>query len=182
MYILTIPNILTMARIVLIPVFVSALMYQRYDFSLLIFTVAALTDLLDGMIARAKNQQTELGRFLDPVADKFLLVTSFVLLAIYGFVPKWLSIVVISRDVIIITGWLIVFFITHRAKVEPSFLGKISNAMQLTLVAYILLYINLNRGYLPEPKPLEIFTALLTVVSGLQYLYRGLKQMGGSDG
>lgn len=175
---LTIPNILTTLRIILIPVFVSSLMYERYDYALFIFGFAAITDLLDGAIARAKNQQTELGRFLDPVADKFLLITSFVLFAIYGFVPKWLSIIVISRDVIIITGWLIIFFITHSAKVEPSLLGKLSNAFQLILVAYILFYINLRGAWIPNPRPLEIFTAILTVISGLHYIYREVKRGG----
>ncbi len=168
-----IPNSLTTLRIVLIPVFVTALLYRRYDYALIVFIAAAVTDFLDGLVARVKNQQTELGKFLDPIADKFLLVTSFVLFAIYDLVPKWLTITVISRDIIIVTGWLILYLITHRAKVEPSVLGKLTAASQLILLAYILLYINLGRA-IPRPEPLITVTAVLTVLSGLHYIYRGL--------
>jgi len=170
---ISIPNILTMLRIVLIPVFVSTLIYRKYNYAMYVFSIAAITDFLDGMIARVKKQQTELGKFLDPIADKFLLITSFVLFAIYGFVPKWLSITVISRDIIIVTGWLIIFFITHKAKVEPTFLGKLSNASQLFLVAYILVYINFRDNlWLPEPIPLIVITAFLTIISGMHYIIK----------
>ncbi len=171
---LNIPNSLTTLRIVLIPLFVGALVYRRYDNALVLFIVAAVTDFLDGLIARAGNQQTELGRFLDPLADKFLLVTSFVLFAVYDLVPKWLTITVISRDAIIMTGWLIEFFLTRSTRVEPSILGKLATASQLTLLAYILLVKNLQEGLLPDPSPLVALTALLTVLSGVHYIYRGL--------
>jgi len=171
---LNIPNFLTTLRIVLIPVFVSALIYRRYDYGLYIFFFAAVSDFLDGLIARMKNQQTELGKFLDPVADKFLLVTSFVLFAVYGFVPKWLTITVISRDIIIVTGWLILYFLTHRARVEPSVLGKAANASQLILLVYILLSINLQGDFLGIETLLVYVTAFLTVISGIHYIYRGL--------
>ncbi|NOZ24873.1 MAG: CDP-diacylglycerol--glycerol-3-phosphate 3-phosphatidyltransferase [Nitrospirae bacterium] len=168
------PNSLTTLRIVLIPVFVGALVYRRYDYALCVFIVAAVTDFFDGLIARARNQQTELGKFLDPVADKFLLVTSFVLFAVYGLVPKWLTITVISRDIIIVTGWLILYLSAHRTKVEPTIIGKLANAFQLILLAYILLLLNLDGHALPSPEPLMILTAVLTVLSGLHYIYRGL--------
>jgi len=171
---INVPNFLTTLRIVLIPLFVSSLIYRRYDYGLYIFFVAAVTDFLDGLIARLKNQQTELGKFLDPLADKFLLVTSFVLFAVYGFVPKWLTITVISRDIIIITGWLILYFLTHRARVEPSLLGKAANASQLILLVYILLVINLQGDFLGMEEVLIYITAFLTVVSGIHYIYRGL--------
>ena len=169
-----VPNTLTTLRIVLIPVFVCALVYRRYDYALYVFIIAAVTDFFDGLIARARNQQTELGKFLDPVADKFLLVTSFVLFAVYGLVPKWLTITVISRDVIIVAGWLILYLSAHRTQVEPSLLGKLANASQLVLLAYILLLLNVDAHAMPSPEPLMILTALLTVFSGLHYIYRGL--------
>ncbi|MEC4686492.1 MAG: CDP-diacylglycerol--glycerol-3-phosphate 3-phosphatidyltransferase [Nitrospirota bacterium] len=169
-----IPNSLTTLRIILVPVFVSALVYKKYDYALYVFIVAAVTDFFDGLIARARNQQTALGKFLDPVADKFLLVTSFVLFAVYGLVPKWLTITVISRDIIIVTGWLILYLTSHRTRVEPSLLGKLANASQLILLVYILLRVNLDRDVLPAPEPLIIVTAVLTVLSGVHYIYRGL--------
>ncbi len=169
-----VPNALTTMRIILVPVFVSTLIYKKYDYALYVFIVAAVTDFFDGLIARSRNQQTALGSFLDPVADKFLLVTSFVLFAVYGLVPKWLTITVISRDIIIVTGWLILYLTSHRTRVEPSLSGKLANASQLVLLVYILLRLNLDGDILPAPEPLIIVTAALTILSGVHYIYRGL--------
>lgn len=175
MGILNIPNILTMTRIVLIPLFVTSVIYRRYDYALHLFVIAALTDTFDGLIARLKSQKTPLGNFLDPLADKFLLVTSFILFSIYGLVPTWLTITIISRDVIVVTGWVILYVVTHAAKVEPTFLGKTAITCQLVLICYILLEINLPP--LPDIHPYLIWiTAMFTILSGLHYIYRGLKQ------
>ncbi|RMG71626.1 MAG: CDP-diacylglycerol--glycerol-3-phosphate 3-phosphatidyltransferase [Nitrospirae bacterium] len=172
--VINIPNILTILRIVLIPVFIISLLYERYHIALFVFVVAAVTDLLDGLIARASGQTTELGSFLDPLADKFLLVSSFVLFTIHQLVPIWLTVTIISRDVIVVTGWVVLFFITGEGKVEPSIWGKISNALQLILLAYILL--GLNVSHLPEPDLLIYITAVFTIVSGIHYIYRGIRQ------
>ncbi len=174
MGVLNLPNTLTIARIVIIPVFITTIIYKRYDYALYLFAIAALTDTLDGLFARLKNQKTALGRFLDPLADKFLLVTSFILFSIYGWIPKWLTITVISRDIIVIIGWMLLYLITHTSRVEPTILGKAAIAMQLILLAYVLLDINIR--FLPDiPAPLLWTTAGLTILSGLQYIYRGFK-------
>ena len=173
---LNIPNLLTILRIILIPVFVTALLYERYKIALVVFVLAAISDFLDGIIARAKNQVTELGSFLDPIADKFLLVTSFVLFTIHQLIPIWLTVTVISRDVIVVTGWMILYFTTHHTKVEPSLPGKISNALQLILLAYILLRLNIGREHLPSPDLLIYLTAVFTVTSGIHYIYRGINR------
>lgn len=173
MGVLNIPNTLTIARILVIPVFITSIVYKRYNYSLYLFVFAALTDLLDGLLARMTNQKTALGTFLDPLADKFLLVTSFIVLTIYGWIPKWLTITVISRDIIIVTGWLILYLASGISKVDPSILGKTTIWMQSVLVAYILLDINLL--FLPEiPRALFFLTAAITIISGLQYIFRGL--------
>ncbi len=172
---LNIPNILTIVRIVLIPLFVTTLIYKLYLIALIVFIIAGTTDLLDGMIARIKKQETELGKFLDPLADKFLLVTSFILFAIYGFVPTWLTITVISRDLIIVIGWLLITLIFHKTKIQPSMAGKLANASQLILLAYVLIEMNLRELNLPRPDPLIGVTALLTIVSGIHYIYRELR-------
>lgn len=173
--ILNIPNILTMTRIVLIPLFVTSVIYNRYDYALCLFVIAALTDTFDGLIARLKSQKTPFGNFLDPLADKFLLVTSFVLFAIYRKVPAWLTITIISRDIIVVTGWVVVYLVTHSAKVEPSFLGKAAITAQLVLICYILFEVNFPP--LPDIHSYLIWaTAVFTTLSGLHYIYRGLKQ------
>ncbi len=172
--VINIPNLLTILRIVLIPVFIISLLYEKYDISLYVFVFAAITDFLDGLIARAKGQITELGSFLDPLADKFLLVSSFVLFAVHKLVPLWLTVTIISRDVIVVTGWIVLYFITHSTKVEPSKIGKLSNALQLVLLAYILLGLNIQ--HLPSPDLLIYITAFFTILSGIHYIYRGIRQ------
>jgi cardiolipin synthase len=172
--VLNIPNTLTITRIVIIPLFITSIIYKRYDYSLYLFIIAALTDMFDGLFARLKNQKTALGTFLDPLADKFLLVTAFIILSIYGWTPKWLTITVISRDIIIIIGWFLLYLISGRSIVEPSMPGKVTIWIQSILIAYVLIHINLPS--LPDLPPLLLWvTAGLTILSGLHYIYRGLK-------
>ncbi len=174
MGVFNIPNTLTITRIVIIPIFLTSIIYKRYDYALYLFIIAALTDTFDGLFARLKNQKTALGRFLDPLADKFLLVTAFIVFSIYGWIPKWLTITVISRDIIIVTGWFILHLIYSTSKVEPSILGKATILVQSLLIAYILIDINLL--FLPDIPPLFLWaTAGITILSGLHYIYRGLK-------
>jgi len=172
--VLNLPNSLTIARIVIIPLFIIAVIYKRYDYALYMFIVAALTDTLDGFIARLTNQKTALGTFLDPLADKFLLITSFIIFSMNGWLPKWLVITVISRDIIVITGWVLVYLITHTLNVKPTVTGKAAIAMQLMLLCYVLL--DKNIGFLPGIRNVLIWlTAVLTIISGMHYIYRGLK-------
>jgi cardiolipin synthase len=172
--VLNIPNTFTMARIVIIPLFIISIMYKRYDYSLYLFIIAALTDIFDGLFARLTNQKTVLGTFLDPLADKFLLVTAFIILSTYGWIPKWLTITVISRDIIVITGWFLLYLVTGTSRVEPSVLGKATIWLQSILIAYVLMDIHFL--FLPDmPNLLLWTTALLTILSGLHYIYRGLK-------
>jgi cardiolipin synthase len=171
---LNLPNTLTAARIVLIPVFITALEYRKYDYALYVFFFAAVTDLLDGLIARIKKQKTQLGAILDPLADKFMLVTGFVFFAFYGWIPPWLTIIVISRDIIIVTGWTLLYVITHRLKVEPSVLGKVSTTIQSVLLCYVLL--NVNFPFIPSLENVLIgITAFITGLSGLHYIFRGFR-------
>jgi cardiolipin synthase len=170
--VLNIPNTLTITRIVIIPVFVTAVLYRRYEYALYLFAGAGITDFLDGLAARLTNQKTVMGTFLDPLADKFLLVTSFILFAVYGWIPKWLAIAVISRDLVVVVGWLLLYLITHNSRVEPVFTGKLAIALQLIVLAYILLGVNLP-SLPPLPNFFFLLTAAVTALSGLQYIYRG---------
>jgi cardiolipin synthase len=171
--VLNIPNTFTITRIVIIPIFITSIIYKRYDYALYLFIIAALTDLFDGLFARLTDQKTALGTFLDPLADKFLLVTAFIIFSIYDWIPKWLTITVISRDIIIVTGWFLLYLTTGRSKVDPSLLGKATIWVQSLLIAYILIYIN---RFLPNLPPVFLFlTAGITILSGLHYIYRGLK-------
>lgn len=165
---------MTIIRIVLIPVFITVTIYGMYKYALYIFVCAALTDLFDGLLARITNQKTSLGQFLDPLADKILLVSSFILFAVYGWIPKWLTIVVISRDMIVVIGWFLIYMITHISKVEPIFTGKLAIALQLITLSYVLL--SINQYSLPPLRDLLFLsTAAVTALSGLHYIYKGLK-------
>ncbi len=176
--VLNIPNSLTILRIVLIPGFVIALQYGRLDIALYLFGVAAVSDALDGLFARLKDQKTSLGAMLDPIADKFMLVTSFIFYAVFGWVPKWLTIIVISRDLIVVAGWMAVYFSTRRMILNPSWLGKSTIFTQFVLICFIL--INKNFNSLPWLfEPLVWLTTVLTVSSGIHYIYRELKIAGG---
>lgn len=175
MNVFNIPNIITFIRIIIIPAFVTALIYKRYDYALFLFIFAAVSDALDGLMARVTKQKTKLGAFLDPLADKSLLVTSFILFSVYDWIPLWLTITVISRDVIVVLGWILLYLTSHITKIEPSLIGKAAIASQLVLIAYTLLSINMN--YIPPAAGWMFWTvAVLTIVSGIQYIYKGLKQ------
>lgn len=175
MQIFNIPNTLTILRIMIIPVFVTAIVYSRYTYALYLFSAAALTDMLDGLLARVANQKTVLGTFLDPLADKILLVTSFVIFASYGWLPKWFAIAVISRDLIVTIGWLLLYITTGNSRVRPAVLGKIAVASQLLALAYILLGMSIPGILPPVPDAVFFLIAAATAVSGLRYIFEGLK-------
>lgn len=171
---MNIPNALTILRIILIPAFITAAVYKRYDYAFYIFITAALTDKLDGMLARLLKRSTPLGAFLDPLADKFMLVASFIVFFIEGLIPVWLAIVVVSRDIIVTVGWLLLYLTGHTAKVEPSRLGKLAIAAQFLLFTVILIEINFRAGGSAK-SPLVWAAAVLAAASGLQYIQRGLR-------
>jgi len=172
--IINLPNALTVARIIIIPVFVTAIIYKKHQHAFFLFVLAALTDLLDGYIARVTDQKTALGTFLDPLADKLLLTSSFILFSFNAWIPLWLTITVISRDIIVVIGWLLLYMITHDVKIEPVLLGKAAIAFQLVTLALVLLSVNMPSISVPK-EFLFAVTAALTALSGIQYVYKGLR-------
>ncbi|MDA8169493.1 MAG: CDP-alcohol phosphatidyltransferase family protein [Nitrospiraceae bacterium] len=171
---LNLPNILTFGRIILIPCFIIAAAYKRFDYAFFIFVTAAVTDKLDGMIARLSGKTTELGSFLDPLADKFMLITSFIVFFIEGLIPVWLAILVLSRDIIVIIGWGVLSLSGVSVRIEPTRAGKLAIAAQFTLLSAVLLRI--NYGLIPEWALIALAwaTAGLTAASGFQYVKRGI--------
>jgi len=174
---MNLPNYITLARVVLVPFFINFMIYGYYGTALAVFAVACLTDALDGMIARITNQQTELGAFLDPLADKLLIISAFVTLAQLGMLPLWLVVIVVSRDVILVLGSLVLYFMGHQFKSRPSIFGKITTVLQL-LVVTLSLVMN-TFGYEAAGLPvLHLTTVVFTLVSGGQYVVRGTKIVG----
>ncbi len=170
---LNLPNFLTLCRIGSIPIFLIFLTRQRYAEALYVFAAAALTDGLDGAVARWFDSRTELGAFLDPFADKLMLVSAFVVLTIDGELPGYLLSVVMIRDIVIVVGYLMISFFTgERVPVRPSYLGKASTFMQLACVIAVLARAG---NYWPEYfNALLVSTVTVTAASFVHYMYRGL--------
>ena len=176
-----IPNTLTVLRIVLVPVIVILLIQGQYAKALVCFVIAGVTDGLDGLLARILNQQTVVGAYLDPVADKALVISMFTALAVVGVIPGWLAVVVISRDCIILGGILVLTLMSVRLEISPSFVSKINTMLQLSTIFFALL-LKVGDGGRHFREAFMILcwvTALFTVVSGGDYILRGMKLIGG---
>ncbi len=172
-HLLNIPNFLTLCRLGSIPIFLTLLSRHRYTAALYVFAAAAVTDALDGAVARLFNSRTELGAFLDPFADKLMLVSAFVVLTLENQFPGYLLSVVAIRDVTIAVGYLMLSFFTgERIPVRPSYLGKLSTFLQLACVIAVLARIDDSQ---PQYfSAILIATVAVTAASGIHYMYRGL--------
>jgi cardiolipin synthase (CMP-forming) len=173
---MNIPNLLTLLRIILVPVVVIFLIQGSYGKALIAFVAAALTDALDGFMARTLGQQTTLGAYLDPIADKALLASSFVTLSVLSIIPGWLTVIVISRDMIILLGILVLSLMSIEVKIRPTAVSKVTTAMQLFTVLMVLTD-RFFPGYVHELWRMGLFfiTAFFTIISGLDYMKRGQK-------
>jgi cardiolipin synthase len=179
-HLLNLPNFLTLCRLGSIPIFLSFLSKHRYTAALYVFVAAAITDSLDGTVARLFDSRTELGAFLDPFADKLMLVSAFVVMTIEGDFPGWLLIVVGIRDIVIVFGYLMLSFFTgERIPVRPSYLGKSSTFLQLACVTGALL--QMKHIYPAYWYPLLYLTVAVTALSGIHYMYRGLVWLGSRE-
>ncbi|HEX8493774.1 MAG TPA: CDP-alcohol phosphatidyltransferase family protein [Pyrinomonadaceae bacterium] len=185
--IITLPNLLTMFRMVLIPVFVTLLFYQKFGWALAVFLLAGVTDGLDGLFARRFNQKSQLGAILDPIADKLLLVTSFIVLSLKQIspmplprhfpVPFWVTTAVISRDVFIVVGAAAINIVTGFRGFRPSWLGKANTVVQILAIAAILLaaiFPSIS-GYLPTVYTTVFAFALF---SGIHYVFFASRLLG----
>lgn len=165
-------NWLTVLRIVLIPVFVTLLVYGWTGTALLVFVVAAATDSLDGWVARRGGSQSRLGAFLDPAADKLMVSASFVTLTYLGALPFWVTAVVLSRDVILVAGAVAMHMAGVRLHPRPTRTGKYAAFLQFATV-----FTGAALPYLPAPGVLTGVTWLavaFTVASALQYIVQGV--------
>jgi cardiolipin synthase len=174
--VLTLPNLLTLLRIIAIPVFLILLEGLRFREALAVFVAAGITDGLDGAIARLTHTKTTVGAFLDPAADKALLVSAFIALGFMHTVPRWLVVIVISRDAVIVVGYFLLFVITQeRMEVQPSVSGKASTALQLLSVTVVLVSLIDVQLLSPAVRQATFYaTGAVTTLAGLQYMYRGL--------
>ena len=156
---MNVPNSLTILRILLIPVYVGFLVYEQYDYALLVLFVAGVTDGLDGTIARVANQRTQLGAVLDPLADKLLLTTGFITLSFMHLIPLWVTILVVSRDLILMLGTVVAQYTEAHVDISPTLVLTVFFASRQIDLSMI--------------QPLLYVMAIVTLSSGLHYLYRG---------
>ena len=174
---LNLPNFLTILRIVAIPIFLIFLTDGRFGLALLVFVAAGITDSLDGAIARLTNTRTTLGAYMDPLADKMLILSAFVVFASMDVVPRWLTVVVISRDVIILIGYLSLFLLTQQLmEIRPSAISKAATFLHLaTLSAVLLSRWRPSALRASSLTPLFVITMCVTAISGFHYIFRGLR-------
>jgi cardiolipin synthase len=176
MSVLTAANQLTLLRMLLIPVFALCMLYRLSGWALVTFAVAGVTDAFDGVIARRTGQQTTLGAWLDPMADKLLLLTMFVMLTLpnLGLVnrlPLWLTVLVISRDVAIVLTVAVVNLAVARRTFRPSFLGKAATATYM-VTGVVTLYANYRGLRSPIVTGLVYVALAATLASAVQYTHR----------
>lgn len=174
---ITIPNIITVVRLVLVPVAVWAISDEQLGLAFWIFLIAGISDGIDGYIARRWNLRSKLGSYLDPIADKALLVSIYVTLGIEGVLPRWLVILVVSRDLLIVGGIVLSWVMGRPVEVKPIFVSKANTTAQIGFAAAILgsRAFHLDLGAL---RDLGIgLVGVLTVASGAAYCVQWLRAM-----
>lgn len=164
------PNLITLARVALVPVLILLLKDQDYASALIVFIIAGLSDALDGYLAKHLNVQSRLGAVLDPAADKLLLVSAYVMLTVLEHIPFWLVLVVVFRDLLIVGGYLLYTSHAGPVKMRPSVLSKLNTLLQITLVAVILAQQAAGLAWLPV-EVLVYAVLATTVASGGHYLW-----------
>ncbi len=167
---ITLPNLLTSLRLVLVPVVVWLIVDLDIETAFWVFVAAAFTDLLDGNLARWLNQRTVLGAWLDPIADKAMLLSTLVSLAWVGFLPIWLILVVALRDAVVLSGAAAFRLLTGRLEVTPTLSGKLATFLEFSLVSLVLADVALAIGMVDVIPLLALLTALTVAISGLHYV------------
>jgi len=165
-------NKITIFRILIIPFFISFVLYSKWELALLVFFIAAISDGIDGYIARRWNERTEFGKMLDPIADKLLILSAFLCLSVirelppHLKLPAYVPIIIISRDVIIIIGAFLVFLIKGNLEIKPTFVSKATTFLQMATVISVLLRLGIS------PLLWNVAVAL-TLISGVDYVVKG---------
>jgi cardiolipin synthase len=176
---MTIPNLITILRLCLVPLVIVAIGQGRWGIAFALFVVAGVSDGVDGFIARRFDMRTEFGAYIDPLADKALLVSIYVALAVVNVVPGWLAILVVSRDIMIFAAILISWLMNRPMEIRPLVVSKLNTAAQIAFAALVL---GMMGADMMPGRVLDWAmggVALLTVASGAAYLARWLRHMTG---
>lgn len=175
---MNIPNLITLLRIILTPVLIICLIQGLYFKAFIVFIIAGITDALDGFLARVLHQKSVLGAYLDPLADKALIASSFITLSILDppAIPAWLTVIVISRDLVIVSGICVLTLLEASFEIKPAIVSKITTLFQILTVVVALAALAAPMHFDRMLIQLVFWvTAVLTVVSGLTYIIRGIK-------
>lgn len=179
---ITLPNLITVGRLILVPLVVGAISEDRLDIAFWLFLIAGLSDAVDGAIARRWNLRTDLGAYLDAIADKSLLVAIYITLGIVGVLPRWLVILVVSRDLLIVGAFVLSWIMARPVAVRPLMISKVNTTAQIVLAAVILG----DHAFAVDMKPLIAvgiyLVAATTVSSGAAYLVGWLGAMSQDQG
>ena len=177
---MTVATLITLLRFALVPFIVYALLSLEIGWALAGIVVAGVSDAVDGFVARRFNQHSELGAYLDPMADKLLLVSVFLVLGYMGELPLWLVILAVSRDALIIGGVLLATIMARPVAMRPLFISKANTAVQIVLAALVIAEMALADGFGPARTLLIFLSGLLTVGSAGAYLVGWLRHMSGN--
>ncbi len=179
---MNLPNLISLARLISVPLVVWLLATDRWAPAFAVFLIAGLSDAVDGYLAKRLNAGSELGRYLDPIADKTLLVSVYLALGFKGIVPSWLVILVVSRDVMIVGGMLMLQLMRQPFDISPLQISKWNTAAQIALASVVLGEIGLALDLGPVVTVLLVVTAALTVLSGASYLVQWGRRLSGVGG
>lgn len=178
---LNLPNCITIARVLSVPVMLWLLLGGRYQAAFFLFMLAGVSDAVDGWLAKRFDLQTELGAYLDPLADKLLVVCIFVAMGWLGELPSWLVIAVVSRDLLIITGVMLAWVLDHPMRIQPLVVSKANTFSQLLLASVVLADTGFGLGLVGLREVLVIGTGMLTMASLLAYTLAWLRHMTGGE-
>ncbi len=171
---LTLANRLTVLRILMTPAITILLLYNYMAAAMVVFVLAGITDGLDGFVARRQGQRTALGMVLDPLADKLLLMSAVIALTMLQELPRWFTIIIVSRDLMLIGGALILYIFVGKMAMPPSWLGKFTTGFQIATVLLAMLD-NFSPVLRSVVTPVALLTTALTIGSGLDYVFRGTR-------
>jgi cardiolipin synthase len=178
---LYLPNLITIARIFSVPVMIWLIVTGNLLGAFILFVLAGISDALDGFLARRFRWQTLLGAYLDPIADKTMLTSVYASLTFHGYMPIWLGILVVSRDVLIVGAVVLAWLLDRGIEIRPLLIGKINTGLQIALAAAILAENGLGLGWASYILPLMWVTGLLTALSAFFYLFGWLRHMASYD-
>lgn len=178
---MNLPNVLTVGRILLVPLIVWLMLVPRYELALVIFVAAGITDLVDGYLARRFEMKTRVGAYLDPLADKALLVSVFVTLGVQGLVEAWLVVLVVSRDIAIVAAVILMHLAGARVRMTPFFISKLNTAVQILYALFVLALLAFKDTHTDWIAYAGWPVAALTIASWAAYLIEWLKAMAAGE-